>query len=280
MKVLRILILVASASVSSAALAQAGQNPIGALDAAAAAMKADVRGDAYGCKAICGTRTCCIARNAAVPWDDPRVMGGHLPRPRFPYVPPRDPRCPRVDIISLSRNVSALNVNGYTFGHFRGLEINRNGSTPTPFQTGQIAFMNLPPNEDFPHQPFAPGDALRPVPGDLPQPPQRCKKDRNVPFEIDPLNKTFQIEETAVGSFKSFTFSKDVIGQLNKYERFTLPGNTQVDTSSLTGDQLTTMGYKGPVDGTVGGAGGTRLPGGPSQPPPKKICPSGRACAE
>lgn len=222
------------------------------------------RPDPLGCRATCGSKTCCVALQPAIAWDSPLVKSGLHPAGDFPYVLPRDPKCPRIDLVSLNPQMSAINVNGRTVGHFRGLTLTRNAADPVAFTTGQLAYS--PPIGDGHVRPRP----CTPVP---------------FPFEIDPTGKTLSINGTAVGAFQSFLLSADAAAALGTQPGMARLGSVTLDASNLNNDAIRRMmlsadGRWGGAQGTIGAGPGTNVPSGSGGTKPSKPCPQGKFCAE
>lgn len=202
--------------------------------------------DPWGCRKACGNKACCLARTAFPTWDAPDIKPGAYPTEQRPYVRSRDKLCSRIDIVALKNNMSALNVNGRTLGHFDGLQLKLKEGGQTKFQTGQLAYMQ----------------AVDPA-----TPPTDCSPGTIPPVTVNTAGNELVIDGTVVGSFDKFKLTADNAAKAKATPMLQLWKRIQIDATKPKSAISVAQ-----IPGTLGaGSGGLPGLGGPSPDPPKHI---------
>lgn len=199
-----------------------------------------------------------------------------------PYVPVRDATCPRLDVIAVGKNVTALNVNGHTLGHIRGLMLNRRDGDLSRFDSGQLAFYpKYPPDEEK----GGGGVVVSPI---------NCPSNISaVPFSVDSDAKRLVVNDRIVGSFDSFALSAQNHNAATRRRPLVLPWMPKIDINSSSNFNQISASASGSklgdnggftIPGSIGaGSGGTAGLGGSGNKPPKqpRCTPGqGKTCAE
>jgi len=220
MKIRQVLIVVAIALSAAASLAVAQVEEGTAFRAkppdGTPPPKPDPRPDPWGCRRACGTKACCVAMEPNIPWDSPIVKAGLIPPRTFPYVPIRDPRCWRLDLISIRPDLAAINVNGYTLGHISRPRLSLVDGGTAVFDSGQLAF--TPPS----------GVVDKPL---------QCPTNPNVKgFVVDTESNSIVLNDVKIVSFDSFQLTKElVLIKQNNINTKRLPLETILDLSDAGG---------------------------------------------
>ncbi len=181
------------------------------------------------------------------------VFGGLLlaPWPAFAQLPSQQP-CPQVDIIKLSEDFAAINLDGYTLGHIREPSI-ADQFLPNRPNARVIAIKPM-----FPTEPSA---ALEPRTPSIPHCP-------DVVFSTD--NKTLNLGDELIARFKTFTPTRDILQRIREREQFVVGPRIQFDFPQA--GQITAMVKSGP-DRPMPDAGGG---GGSERPIPRTLPRPGR----
>lgn len=181
------------------------------------------------------------------------VFGGLLlaPWPAFAQLPSQQP-CPQVDIIKLSEDFAAINLDGYTVGHIREPSI-ADQFLPNRPNARVIAIKPM-----FPTEPSA---APEPRTPSIPHCP-------DVVFSTD--NKTLNLGDELIARFKTFTPTRDILQRIREREQFVVGPRIQFDFPQA--GQITAMVKSGP-DRPMPDAGGG---GGSERPIPRTLPRPGR----
>ncbi len=159
----------------------------------------------------------------------------------------RDFSCPRIDIVSIGKNVSALNLNGYTVGHFRNTKLRLKDGANEKFNSGQMAFLPSQ-GED--------------------QPRLQCSKSNIIEMSVDPISHQITIGDRVVGVFEKFTATR-AVEQNDSLARMQLRRRGVKTTKFGIGKRIDIVAQN---SGSIGGgSGGLPGLGGPSPDPPKHI---------
>ncbi len=171
------------------------------------------------------------------------VFGGLLlaPWPAFAQLPSHQP-CPQVDIIKLSEDFAAINLDGYTVGHIREPSI-ADQFLPNRPNARVIAIKPM-----FPTEPSAPPEPRTPS---IPHCP-------DVVFSTD--DKTLNLGDELIARFKTFTPTRDILQRIRERERFVVGPRIQFDFPRQ--GEMTARVESGPdrPQPTDGGGGGTDIP--------------------
>lgn len=159
---------------------------------------------------------------------------------------PSQQPCPRVDIIQLSDEFAAINLDGYTLGHLRAPDIADQFRPKRP----NARVIAIKPS--FPTETIAPRKRRTPI---IPHCPQ-------VVFRTD--DKTLNIGDDLIAKFKSFTPTQDILQRVRERQEFVIGRRIQFEFPQQ--GEITAKVRSGP-DVPVPDAGG----GGGSSPVPRDL---------
>lgn len=181
------------------------------------------------------------------------AFGGVLLAPSLAIaqLPGQSP-CPRVDIIQIRENFAAINLDGYTLGHFR-----------EPSIADQF-LPNRPKAKVIAIKPMLPTEPLVPTESGTPSLPH-CP---DVIFSTD--DKTLNLGDDLVARFKSFTPTEDILQRITERQEFVVGRRIQFKFPQP--GQITAMVRSGPDRPQPDAGGG----GGSDRPIPRNLPTPGR----